>query len=115
MTDAIDITTEQRKLLLDLLRRFIPSVAVWAFGSRVKWTARPNSDLDLVVFTSPEQKPIVSELKDAIAESNIPFIVDLHIWNEIPENFRCNIEKEHAVIVSDVEGKDEGSRKMAGK
>ena len=113
MTDAIDITTEQRKLLLALLRRFIPGVTVWAFGSRVKWTARPNSDLDLVVFTSPEQKPIVSELKDAIAESNIPFIVDLHVWDEIPENFQSNIEKEHAVLVSGAEGQVEGIRKMA--
>jgi predicted nucleotidyltransferase len=82
------------------LHRFIPGVAVWAFGSRLKWTARPNSDLDLVVFTSPEQKTIVSELKDVIAERNIPFIVDLHVWDEIPENFRHNIEGEHAVLVS---------------
>jgi type I restriction enzyme S subunit len=110
MTDAIDITTEQRKLLLVFLRRFIPGVAVWAFGSRVKWTARPNSDLDLVVFTSPEQKTLVSELKDTIAESNIPFIVDLHVWDEIPENFRSNIEKEHAVLVGE---KDKKSRGLA--
>lgn len=113
MNDAIDITTEQRKLLLVLFHRFTPGVAVWAFGSRVKCTARPNSDLDLVVFTSTEQKPLVSELKDAIAESNISFIVDLHVWDEIPENFRHNIEREHAVLVNGAEGKVEGIRKMA--
>ena len=50
MTTAIDITTAQRKTLLALLRHFIPGAAVWAYGSRVKWTARPNSDLDLVGF-----------------------------------------------------------------
>ena len=26
---------------------------------------------------------------------DIPFIVDLHVWDEIPERFRHNIEKEH--------------------
>jgi len=60
MTDAIDLTTEQRKTLSDLLRRFLPGVAVWAYGSRVKWTARPNSDLDLVAFTSPAQQPQIA-------------------------------------------------------
>ncbi|MFA6290385.1 MAG: nucleotidyltransferase domain-containing protein [Victivallales bacterium] len=113
MTAAIDITMEQRTLLLALLDRFIPDAVVWAFGSRVKHIARPNSDLDLVVFSSPEQRPQVSELKDAIAESNIPFIVDLHVWDEIPENFRTNIEKEHAVLVAGIEGKVEEKERSA--
>ena len=73
--------------------------AVWAYGSRVKGTARPNSDLDLVVFTTPEQLPLVSELKDELAESsNIPFLVDLHVWDEIPERFREIIRKEYVVL-----------------
>jgi type I restriction enzyme, S subunit len=99
MTVAIDITTEQRKALLVLLRSFIPGVAVWAYGSRVKWTSRPNSDLDLVVFTSPEKRSLVSELKDELAESsNIPFLVDLHVWDEIPDRFREIIRKEYVVV-----------------
>ena len=99
MTVAIDITKEQYKELFALLRRFIPGVAVWAYGSRVKWTARPNSDLDLVAFTTPEQQPLVSELKDELAESSaIPFLVDLHVWDEIPERFREIIRKEYVVL-----------------
>jgi uncharacterized protein len=99
MTAAIDITQKQREVLLALLRRFIPGVIVWAYGSRVKWTARPNSDLDLVVFTSPEQRTAVSELKDELAESSdIPFLVDLHIWHEVPERFREIISKDYVVF-----------------
>jgi predicted nucleotidyltransferase len=99
MTSAIDITTEQRKALIALLHRFIPGVAVWGYGSRVKGTARPNSDLDLVVFTTPKQRPLVSELKDELTESsNIPFLVDLHVWDEIPERFREIIRKEYVVV-----------------
>lgn len=99
MTVAIDITTGQRKALLALLRRFIPGIAVWAYGSRVKGTARPNSDLDLVVFTSPEQRSLVSELKDELAESSaIPFLVDLHVWDEVPERFREIIRKEYVIL-----------------
>jgi type I restriction enzyme, S subunit len=98
MTDAIDLTKEQRITLSDLLRRFLPGVAVWAYGSRVKWTARPNSDLDLVAFTTSAQRPQVAELKDALAESNLPFPVDLHVWDEVPERFREIIQKEFVVV-----------------
>jgi type I restriction enzyme S subunit len=98
MTAAMDITKEQRKTLLALLRRFIPGVEVWAYGSRVKWTARPNSDLDLVAFTTPEQQPLVSELKEALAESDLPFLVDFHVWNDVPERFHEIIRKEYVVF-----------------
>jgi type I restriction enzyme, S subunit len=98
MTDAIDLTTEQRKTLNDLLRRFLPGVAVWAYGSRVKWTARPNSDLDLVTFSTLAQRPQVADLKEALAESNLPFPVDLHVWDDVPERFREIIRKEYVAV-----------------
>lgn len=101
MTAAVGITAEQRKALDALLCRFLPGVAVWAYGSRVKGSARPNSDLDLVAFTAPGQRSSVSELNEALAESSdIPFLVDLHVWDEIPERFRRNIENEHAVLTT---------------
>lgn len=98
MSEAIDISTAQRKTLLALLRQFIPGVEVWAYGSRAKWTARPNSDLDLVAFTSPEQNEKISALKEALAESDLPFLVDLHVWSEVPERFHEIIRKEYVVI-----------------
>ena len=98
MSEAIDISTAQRKTLLALLRRFIPGVEVWAYGSRAKWTARPNSDLDLVAFTTPEQNQTVSALKEALAESDLPFLVDLHVWSEVPERFHEIIRKVYVVI-----------------
>ena len=92
MTDA------QRGMLLAFLRRFIPEVEVWAYGSRVRHTARPNSDLDLVAFTSPNQRRSVSELREMLSESNLPFVVDLHVWDEVPEKFHEIIRKEYVVL-----------------
>lgn len=81
------------------MHRFIPGAAVWAFGSRVKGIARPDPDLDLVVFTSPAERLLVSELKDAIAESSgIPFLVDLHVWDEIPGHFREIIRQGYVML-----------------
>jgi predicted nucleotidyltransferase len=98
MNRTIAISSEQRQLLLDLLRQYLPGVTVWAYGSRVKGTARTNSDLDLVVFTTPEKNRLVSELKDALGESNLPFIVDLHAWDEVPESFHERIRENYAVL-----------------
>jgi len=98
MNRTIDISSEQRELLLGLIRQYLPGVAVWAYGSRVKGTARTNSDLDLVVFTTPDKQRPVSELKEALGESNLPFIVDLHVWDEVPESFHEGIRENYAVL-----------------
>ena len=96
---AIDITAEQRKTVLALLARHLPNTTAWAYGSRVKWTSRPESDLDLVVFAKPEQERRVSDLREAFEESNLPFRVDLFVWDTVPEQFRKTIEAEHVVLV----------------
>ncbi len=92
MSQTLQLTAEERALLERLLREYLPGVKVWAYGSRVRGTARPNSDLDLVVFASEDQRMAVGELRDALAESDLPFKVDLHIWDDLPENFHRQIE-----------------------
>ncbi len=97
---TLDITPDQRRILLDLLDDYLPDVTIWAYGSRIKGTARPQSDLDLSVFTSAEQKRAVAALKEALEESQLPFRVDLFVWDEIPEQFRENIQQAHVVLVN---------------
>jgi len=99
MSASIQMTDTQREMLLGFLRRFIPGAAVWAYGSRVRHTARPHSDLDLVVFTLPAQRRSVRELKEALSESDLPFVVDLHVWDEVPEKFHEIIRKEYVVLL----------------
>jgi type I restriction enzyme, S subunit len=99
ITASIDISAEQRQLILALLNKYLPNTQVWAFGSRVKWTTRFNSDLDLVAFSSPQQDPQISALKEAFEESNLPFRVDLLVWDNLPENFQRNIQECYEVLV----------------
>ena len=96
---AIDITAEQRKTVLALLARHLPNTTAWVYGSRVKWTSSPKSDLDLVVFATPEQAGRVSDLREAFEESNLPFRVDLFVWDTVPQQFRKAIEAERVVLV----------------
>ena len=96
---TIDITAKQRKTVLALLARYLPNATVWVYGSRAEWTSRPQSDLDLVVFATPEQNVRVGELREAFEDSNLPFRVDLFVWDAVPEQFRKHIKRDHVVLV----------------
>jgi predicted nucleotidyltransferase len=96
---TLDITTEQEELLNTLLRRHLPDVEVWAYGSRVRGNARPYSDLDLVVFAPPSSHVRqVADFRESLEESNLAFPVDVLIWDELPESFHRNIEADHVVV-----------------
>ena len=95
---TLQLSEKHRAMVEKLLARHLPGVEAWAYGSRAKGTAKPWSDLDLVVFAGPEQKNAVVELREAFEESDLPFRVDLFVWDEIPETFRENIRKEHIVL-----------------
>ena len=106
---AIDITAKQRKIVTDLLERHLPNTTAWVYGSRAKWASRPQSDLDLVVFATPKQNGRVSDLREALEESNLPFRVDLFVWDAVPEQFRKQIKSEHVVLV------ESGERDVVGE
>ena len=106
---TIDITPEERQTVLALLQRHLPGTAAWVYGSRAKWTSTPTSDLDLVVFATPEQQPHVGDLREAFEESNLPFRVDLFVWDDVPESFRQRIEADRAPLV----GQEAGDGRVA--
>lgn len=98
LASTLDITPQQRQLVRALLQEYLPETTVWAYGSRVKGTARPHSDLDLVAFASAQQQAAIAELKDAFDESDLPFRVDLFAWHEIPKSFHRTIAAAHSVL-----------------
>ena len=112
---AIDVTADERRTVLALLNRHLPNTTAWAYGSRVKWTSRPESDLDLVVFARPEQSAPVTELREAFDESDLPFSVDLFVWDDVPESFRGKIERDHVVLVDGCEKRTRRGKKHGWK
>lgn len=56
-----------------ILYQHVPQHAVWAFGSRARWSAKPYSDLDLAVITQqPLPLAVSAALAEAFSESNLP-------------------------------------------
>ena len=96
--NLIDITPKEKQIILDLLNKYIPDAKVWVYGSRVNFTSIPSSDLDMVIFTNKDKRNQVSDLKEAFEESNLPFRVDVFLWDDIPERFRKNIQDSHVVL-----------------
>ena len=111
---VVDITAKQRKTVTALLERHLPGTAVWIYGSRAKWTARPQSDLDLVVFATPEQNGRIGALREAFEESDLPFRVDLFVWDEVPDEFRRQIQAEHVVLLAARNGEPSDDGKESG-
>lgn len=99
MNQSLDLTPAQRETLQSIVEKHLPNATVWAYGSRVKGTSRPTSDLDLVVFTPPDRARDVSQLREALEESSFPFRVDLFVWDDIPESFRPTIEQDHITLL----------------
>lgn len=99
----IDLDERHLSLVREILARHLPGCEVRMFGSRVRGTARAYSDIDLVVMGSqavPES--VMSNLRDAFAESDLPYRVDLIDWNQITPEFRKIIEEQgYEVIEND--------------
>ncbi|GHU16135.1 hypothetical protein FACS189441_8240 [Betaproteobacteria bacterium] len=94
----VALTSEQCAILQGLLGDYLPGSAAWIYGSRVNGHATARSDLDMVVFASADQRRQISDLREALEESNLPFRVDLFSWDEAPESFKANIEKESVCL-----------------
>ncbi len=101
MTTTLDLTPRQHAAIMDLPREYLPGVTVRTYGSRAKGLARPQSDLDLAAFASPQQKRQVSALREAFEQSNLPFRVELFVWDELPQEFRQTIAAEHQILNRD--------------
>ncbi|MDD9819881.1 MAG: restriction endonuclease subunit S [Nitrospira sp.] len=97
--DAIDIRPCDLETVREILRRHVPDKEVWAFGSRVQWTARDYSDLDLAICTDePIPLKVMGAISEELSESNLPMKVDVLDMASVSEKFRGIIEEEYAVV-----------------
>ncbi len=102
MTEGLHLSLRHREKIKALLRKHLPGVEVWAYGSRVNGRSHDGSDLDLVL-RDPELAEIdasrLAEFTKALRESTVPFLIEARDWARLPESFRREIEREHVVMV----------------
>ena len=89
----VAMTDSEWMIVQDILRRHLPHYSVWAFGSRVRHTHKPYSDLDLAVISDhPVDLSTLAELRDAFSESDLPWKVDVVDWASASDSFQQLIE-----------------------
>ncbi len=102
MPDRLHLSERHRAKLEALLRRHLPGVEVWAYGSRVTGKSHDGSDLHLVL-RGPDLESIdpsrLADFEEAVSMSTIPFLVEARDWSHIPEHFRDEILWNYVAIV----------------
>lgn len=97
----LSITNEEMKIILNILKSYAKDCEVLVFGSRLKGTNKPFSDLDLA-FICNEKLDLKkrSKLKLKFEESNLPYRVDIVDYNRVSEEFKKIIDDENEKIYS---------------
>lgn len=102
MAEQLHLLPRHLDQVVAILRRQVPGVEVWAYGSRVDGTRYDGSDLDLALRAPGLAKIAYDRLRGlryALRESNIPIIVDVRDWAAIPESYQREIERHYVVLV----------------
>ena len=97
----LHLTARHRAIVKALLKQHLPDVEVWAYGSRVNGRSHDGSDLD-IVLRGPGLTRIdavrLADLVEALRDSRLPFLVELHDWARLPESFHQEIEREYVEL-----------------
>ena len=106
----VDAAPPDLETVRRILREHAPELEVRAFGSRVSWTARETSDLDLALMTDePLDAARMAVLRSAFTDSRLPFRVDVVDWAGVSDGFRKVIESEYVTLVG--KGERQGHRR----
>lgn len=98
-TPLIDIHPDHWAIVRRILQKHVPQYAVWAFGSRAKWSAKEYSDLDLAIITDkPLPLSVSAALEEDFSESDLPWKVDVVDWATTSEVFHKVIAQDKVVL-----------------
>ena len=84
-------------ILKNILKEFCPNSEVYAYGSRINGRAHDGSDLDLTIKNFPKDKYLF-ELKEIFSNSNITFLIDVNLYDDLPQSFKNEIDKNNVKI-----------------
>ena len=89
----IDLPPQQLAEVRRLLAEHVPQATALAYGSRVRGTARPASDLDIALRAAgPLPVAQLETLRDALAASDLPFLLDVVDYHAVSATFRQIID-----------------------
>ncbi len=94
----LDLTPSQKTLVCAVVDAHLERQRVRVFGSRAHRTAKPFSDLDLLVLGPPLGAKLRGMLEEAFDESDLPFRVDIAEAATVSAEFRALIEAQAVAL-----------------
>ena len=94
MTELL-MSNQAKKILTQILSKY--PYQFYAYGSRVKGTARKYSDLDICYQEEIPSYKVV-EIEEELENSDLPFIVELVNWKHMRPAFQQAIQKDLVLI-----------------
>lgn len=91
----INLKQEYLNELYQIFQEYCPKAEIWAYGSRVNGDSHSGSDLDLTVISFNSDKKHISELREKLNDSDLPFLVDINEYEELPAYFKEEIKKNY--------------------
>lgn len=98
MMQGLQISASELKKIKNIIKNLYPAAEVWAYGSRVSGNCHEGSDLDLVITDFGTPKGSIQLIREAFRESDIPILIDIRYWGDLPASFQEEIRKSYLVI-----------------
>ena len=99
MLGSLDLTPDQKAIVCAIVNKHLPHQTVLVFGSRAQRTAKPFSDLDLLVLGRPLGCLLRGDLEEAFDESDLPFRVDICEATDLSPAFLARIEAQAVALI----------------
>ena len=102
------LTPEQLTLLQQVFNKHPKITAVKLYGSRAKSTFHERSDVDLVLFGKSIDRFLVADLLLDLADSDLPYPVDLQNYNDIKNRALIEHIDRVGLVIYERENEDAG-------
>ncbi len=91
----MELNPEYKKKIVAVLTALFPDATIYLFGSRARGTHYARSDIDIALDTGkPLLRVDVGEARDMLAESNIPYKIDVVDVHSVSQEMREAIYRE---------------------
>ena len=89
------MTEQDKQKLMKIITKYLPKAQIYLFGSRARKDNLPQSDIDITIDNENKIDLLtLSNIKEEIEESTIPFTVDIVDLNNISEDLKKQILKD---------------------
>lgn len=92
------MTEQDKQKLITIIIKYLPKSQIYLFGSRARKDNTPQSDIDIAIDNKDKIDFLtLSNIKEEVEESTIPFTVDIIDMNNISEDLKKQILKDKII------------------